>query len=148
MVTLMHYTNYEVNPFPLHEKYNLDEVVSGTTGDKRRYYIVKAIDCQDLKKNSTWISLHILCTSTKKMILDLDGYSSKDQPLKPTTRSFTRKIERFYQLSRRCGDAVYWIVPVKVPTLQLRLFTMWLQTLPDAATSRPFPGPLAFLERS
>ena len=77
--------------FPLHEKYDLHEGVSGTTGDKRRYYIVKASRLprseEELNVDLPAYFMHIYKEDGPRP----DGYSSKDQPLKRITRSFTRR---------------------------------------------------------
>ena len=94
--------------FPLHEKYDLDEVVSGTTKDRRRYYIVKA--------NS-------LPRFEEEINVDLPSYfmhihKEKDPKTKwlfvkrPTSKAFNKKLyekmEKFYQQAKPSGDAVYW----------------------------------------
>ena len=94
--------------FPLHEKYDLDEVVSGTTKVRRKYYIVKA---------------NRLPRFEEEINVDLPAYfmhvhKEKDPRPRwlfvkgPTSKAFNKKlyerIEKFYQQARPCGDAVYW----------------------------------------
>ena len=95
--------------FPLHEKYDLDEVVSSITRDKRKYYIVKA---------------NRLPRFEKELNVDLPAYfmhihkEADPRPRwlfvkGPTSKAYNKKlyekIERFYKQARPCGDAVYWI---------------------------------------
>ena len=92
--------------FPLHVKYDLDEVVSGTTKDRRKYYIVKA---------------NRLPRFEEEINLDLPAYfmlihKEKDPRLRwlfvkgPTSNVFNKKLyekmEKFYQQARPYGDAV------------------------------------------
>ena len=101
--------------FPLHEKYDLDEVVSGTTKVRRKYYIVKA---------------NKLPRFEEEINVDLPAYfgcSSRDPPLKPSTRSFTRgwrsSINKRDHVGMQSTGTTSWTAPVRVPTLQLRLST-------------------------
>ena len=132
--------------FPLHEKYDLDEVVSGITRDKRKYYIVKA---------------NRLPRFEEELNVDLPAYfmhiHKEEDPRPrwlfvkgPTSKAYNKipyeKMERFYKQARPCGDAVCWIDLLDrssqgsdptAPAIQ--------KVTPDAATSRPFSGPLACL---
>ena len=125
--------------FPLHEKYDLDEVVSGTIKDKRKYYIVKANRLPRLEE---------------EINVDLPAYfmhihKEKDPRPRwlfvkgPTSKAFHKKLYekmgKFYQQARPSGDAVYWYDLLDRSSKGTDLLsTRWHQILSELRPPGPF----------
>ena len=111
--------------FPLHEKYDLDEVVSGTTKDRRKYYIVKANRLPRFEEEinvdlpAYFMHIHKEKDPRPRWLLDL--------PPKPSTRSYIRRWRSSTNNRNHLGmqsiGTTCWTAPARVPTLQFRLST-------------------------